>query len=113
MLAVAAPNVLILAAGQGTRMRSNTPKVLHEVCGRPMVLWPVLAALEAGAGKVIVVDSPQRALEPVLPDGVELAVQERSNGTGGAVLAALSHMQAGSRSALAADAPLVILSGDV
>jgi bifunctional UDP-N-acetylglucosamine pyrophosphorylase / glucosamine-1-phosphate N-acetyltransferase len=113
MRPVAAPNVLILAAGQGTRMRSNTPKVLHEVCGRPMVLWPVLAALEAGAGKVIVVDSPQRALEPVLPDGVELAVQERSNGTGGAVLAALSHLQAGSHSALAADAPLVILSGDV
>jgi bifunctional UDP-N-acetylglucosamine pyrophosphorylase/glucosamine-1-phosphate N-acetyltransferase len=113
MLPVAAPNVLILAAGQGTRMRSNTPKVLHEVCGRPMVLWPVLAALEAGAGKVIVVDSPQRALEPVLPDGVELVVQERSNGTGGAVQAALSHLQAGSHSALAADAPLVILSGDV
>ncbi len=113
MLPVAAPNVLILAAGQGTRMRSNTPKVLHEVCGRPMVLWPVLAALGAGAGKVIVVDSPQRALAPVLPDGVELAVQERSNGTGGAVLAAFSHLEAGSHSALDADAPLVILSGDV
>jgi bifunctional UDP-N-acetylglucosamine pyrophosphorylase/glucosamine-1-phosphate N-acetyltransferase len=110
---VAAPNVLILAAGQGMRMRSNTPKVLHEVCGRPMALWPVRAALEAGAGKVIVVDSPQRALEPVLPEGVELAVQERPNGTGGAVLAAFSHLQAGSHSELDADAPLVILSGDV
>jgi bifunctional UDP-N-acetylglucosamine pyrophosphorylase / glucosamine-1-phosphate N-acetyltransferase len=113
MLPVAAPNVLILAAGQGTRMRSNTAKVLHEVCGRPMVLWPVLAALEAGAAKVIVVDSPQRALEPVLPEGVELAVQESPNGTGGAVLAALSHLQPGSRSDLDADAPVVILSGDV
>jgi bifunctional UDP-N-acetylglucosamine pyrophosphorylase/glucosamine-1-phosphate N-acetyltransferase len=110
---VAAPTVLILAAGQGTRMRSNTPKVLHEVCGRPMVLWPVLAALEAGAGRVIVVDSPQRALEPVLPEGVELAVQERSNGTGGAVLAALAHVQASSLPGLSADAPVVILSGDV
>ena len=110
---VAAPNVLILAAGQGTRMRSNTPKVLHEVCGKPMVLWPVRAALEAGARNVIVVDSPQRALEPVLPEGVELAVQERPNGTGGAVLAAFCHLEAGSHSELDADAPLVILSGDV
>src|SRR6202166_1940969 len=109
MLPVAAPNVLILAAGQGTRMRSKTPNVLHEGCGRPMVLWPVVAALEAGAGNVIVVDSPQRSLEPVLPDGVELAVQERSNGTGGAVLAAFSLLQEGSHSALDAGAPLVIL----
>ena len=60
---VSAPTVLILAAGQGTRMRSSTPKVLHELCGRPMVLWPVRAALEAGAGRVVVVDSPARALE--------------------------------------------------
>ena len=44
-----APIVLILAAGQGTRMRSQTPKVLHDLCGRPMLLWPVHAALEAGA----------------------------------------------------------------
>ena len=77
-----APTVLILAAGQGTRMRSKTPKVLHELCGRPMVLWPVQAALEAGAERVVVVDSPARALEGVLPEGVELAVQPQSNGTG-------------------------------
>ena len=62
---MAAPTVLILAAGQGTRMRSNTPKVLHELCGRPMVLWPVQAALQAGAGRVVVVDSPGGTLEPV------------------------------------------------
>jgi bifunctional UDP-N-acetylglucosamine pyrophosphorylase/glucosamine-1-phosphate N-acetyltransferase len=85
-----APTVLILAAGQGTRMRSKTPKVLHELCGRPMVLWPVRAALEAGAERVVVVDSPARALAAVLPEGVELAVQPRSNGTGGAVAAAMA-----------------------
>ena len=55
---VSAPTVLILAAGQGTRMRSKTPKVLHELCGLPMVLWPVRAALDAGAEQVVVVDSP-------------------------------------------------------
>jgi bifunctional UDP-N-acetylglucosamine pyrophosphorylase/glucosamine-1-phosphate N-acetyltransferase len=101
----AAPTVLILAAGQGTRMRSDTPKVLHDLCGVPMVLWPVRAALAAGAGRVVVVDSPARACEAVLPDGVELAVQPQSNGTGGAVQAAAEHIDAAG--------PVVVLSGDV
>jgi bifunctional UDP-N-acetylglucosamine pyrophosphorylase / glucosamine-1-phosphate N-acetyltransferase len=106
---VIGPTVLILAAGQGTRMRSKTPKVLHDLCGRPMVLWPVRAALEAGAGRVVVVDSPERALEPVLPKGVQLAVQERSNGTGGAVLAGMSQ----GAPELDPEASVVVLSGDV
>ncbi len=107
MAAVSAPTVLILAAGQGTRMRSKVPKVLHELCGVPMLLWPVRAALDAGAERVVVVDSPQRALEGVLPAGVELAVQERPNGTGGAVAAAISQL------APAGDDTVVVLSGDV
>ena len=44
-----APVVIVMAAGQGTRMKSKTPKVLHDLLGRPMGLWPVHAALEAGA----------------------------------------------------------------
>jgi bifunctional UDP-N-acetylglucosamine pyrophosphorylase/glucosamine-1-phosphate N-acetyltransferase len=104
-----APTVLILAAGQGTRMRSKTSKVLHELCGIPMVLWPVRAALEVGARQVVVVDSPQRALEGVLPAGVELAVQPNSDGTGGAVLAAMSQLDPG----LDLQAPVVVLSADV
>ncbi len=107
MASVSAPIVLILAAGQGTRMRSKVPKVLHELCGAPMVLWPVRAALTAGAERVVVVDSPQRALEGVLPAGVELAVQERPNGTGGAVAAAISGL------ALDGSETVVVLSGDV
>src|SRR5271157_1668764 len=93
---VSAPAVVILAAGQGTRMRSAKPKVLHELCGRALVLWPVCAALEAGAGagEVVVVDSPGRALEAVLPEGVQLAVQERPDGTGGAAAAAIDHLGA-------------------
>jgi bifunctional UDP-N-acetylglucosamine pyrophosphorylase / glucosamine-1-phosphate N-acetyltransferase len=100
-----APTVLILAAGQGTRMRSSKPKVLHELCGIPMVLWPVRAALAADAGRVVVVDSPARALAEVLPEGVELVVQPRSDGTGGAVRAAADHIDR--------DASVVVLSGDV
>jgi bifunctional UDP-N-acetylglucosamine pyrophosphorylase/glucosamine-1-phosphate N-acetyltransferase len=108
---VSSPTVLILAAGQGTRMRSELPKVLHDLCGLPMVLWPVRAAVAAGAGTVVVVDSPARALEPVLPDGVVLAVQERPDGTGGAARAALAELERSGR----ADptAPILILSGDV
>ncbi|MGH2902952.1 MAG: bifunctional UDP-N-acetylglucosamine diphosphorylase/glucosamine-1-phosphate N-acetyltransferase GlmU [Solirubrobacteraceae bacterium] len=108
-----APIVLILAAGQGTRMRSETPKVLHDLCGRPMVLWPVQAALEAGAGRVVVVDSPARALAGVLPEGVQLAVQPESNGTGGAVAAALGELESGPGAPLGDDTPVVVLSGDV
>lgn len=101
----AAPTVVILAAGQGTRMRSSKPKVLHDLCGLPMILWPVRAALAAGAGRVVVVDSPRRALEEVLPDGIELVVQPQSDGTGGAVRAAAG--------AIDPQAPVVVLSGDV
>ncbi len=99
-----APTVVILAAGQGTRMRSRTPKVLHDLCGQPMIAWPVAAALAAGAGKVVVVDGPERPLEGHLPDGVELAVQPEANGTGGAVQAAVAHL---------GDAPVLVLNGDV
>lgn len=106
---MSAPIVLILAAGRGTRMRSKTPKVLHEICGRAMVLWPVTAALEAGAGRVVVVDSPERALEGILPEGVDLAVQERPDGTGGATAAGMARLEDGSDQ----DGPVVILSGDV
>ena len=108
---MSAPIVVILAAGQGTRMRSATPKVLHELCGRPMVLWPVRAALDAGADRVVVVDSPARALEAVLPDGVELAVQERPDGTGGAAIAAMAKLDA--EPGGDPTAPVVVLAGDV
>lgn len=102
--------VVILAAGKGTRMRSRTPKVLHDLCGLPMVLWPVRAALGAGAAQVVVVDTAERALEPVLPDGVALAVQSSADGTGGALRAAVQRLDA---DGLGGDGPIVVLSGDV
>jgi bifunctional UDP-N-acetylglucosamine pyrophosphorylase / glucosamine-1-phosphate N-acetyltransferase len=77
-----------MAAGQGTRMRSSLPKVLHEVCGRPMIAWPILAAREAGADRVRVIVSPEHDLSAVLPEGVETIVQPVADGTGGALRAA-------------------------
>ncbi|HEX8084758.1 MAG TPA: bifunctional UDP-N-acetylglucosamine diphosphorylase/glucosamine-1-phosphate N-acetyltransferase GlmU [Solirubrobacteraceae bacterium] len=96
---------VVLAAGQGTRMRSKTPKVLHDLCGRPLVRWPVEAAREAGASKVVVVGGPDRAVEGHLPDDVVVAVQPEPNGTGHAVQCAAEH--------LADEDTVVILMGDV
>jgi bifunctional UDP-N-acetylglucosamine pyrophosphorylase/glucosamine-1-phosphate N-acetyltransferase len=100
-----APVVVILAAGHGTRMRSATPKVLHPVCGRPMVLWAVQAARHAGAGRVVVVGGPDGALRDHLPDDVALAVQPVADGTGGAVAAAAEHLRS--------DDVVVVLHADV
>ncbi len=100
--------VVILAAGEGTRMRSSTPKLLHPLCGRPLLAWPVAAAREAGARKVVVVDGPERRLESSLDGQVSVAVQERPRGTADAVRAAAEHIERGSTViVLNGDAPLV------
>jgi bifunctional UDP-N-acetylglucosamine pyrophosphorylase/glucosamine-1-phosphate N-acetyltransferase len=93
-----------MAAGEGTRMRSAVPKVMHPVCGRPMVAWPILAAREAGAGRIAVIVSPDRDLSPALPEGVEVAVQPEANGTGGAMRAAWDISRDGET--------VLVLSGD-
>jgi bifunctional UDP-N-acetylglucosamine pyrophosphorylase/glucosamine-1-phosphate N-acetyltransferase len=93
-----------MAAGHGTRMRSAMPKVLHEICGRPMVAWPVLAAREAGAGRVCVIVSPDRDLSEALPNGTETIVQPVADGTGGALRAAADVVRDSDT--------VVILSGD-
>lgn len=69
-------------------MHSAVPKVLHEICGRPMIAWPILAAREAGADRICVIVSPHHDLTPVLPDGTETIVQPVADGTGGALRAA-------------------------
>ena len=103
-----APTVLVMAAGEGTRMRSEVPKVLHPVCGRPMVAWPVLAAREAGAERIAVIVSPDRDISAALPDGVETVVQPEPDGTGGAVRAAVDLIRsAGTVVLLSGDHPLV------
>ena len=48
-------DVVVLAAGAGTRMRSTLPKMLHEVCGRPMVAWAVKTARDLDARDIVVV----------------------------------------------------------
>ena len=93
-----------MAAGEGTRMRSSLPKMLHPVCGRPMVAWPVLAARAAGAGRVAVIVSPDRDISAGLPEGTETVVQPQADGTGGAIRAALPLVEESD--------VVVVLSGD-
>ncbi len=103
-----ATTALIMAAGQGTRMHSAVPKVLHEVCGRAMIAWPILAAREAGASRVCVIVSPDRDLSSVLPDGTESIVQPEADGTGGALRASAGVVRdSGTVLVLSGDTPLL------
>jgi bifunctional UDP-N-acetylglucosamine pyrophosphorylase/glucosamine-1-phosphate N-acetyltransferase len=86
-------------------MRSSTPKMLHTVCGRPMVAWPIFAAREAGAGRVAAIVSPGHDISAGLPEGVETVEQPVSDGTGGAIRAALPLIEEAET--------VLVLSGDV
>src|SRR3954463_9588286 len=96
--------VVIMAAGKGTRMRSAVPKVLHPVCGKPMVEWVIDAAREAGAGRVVAVTRPDDGVAEGLPQGGAGAGQRGGGGTGWAVPPARDAREAGE--------PVLILSGD-
>jgi len=85
---------IVLAAGQGTRMKSEKPKVLHELCGRPMLDYVVDAALAAGCADVVVVVGYGREelgahLAKTYGDRVKTAVQASQRGTGDAARSAL------------------------
>jgi bifunctional UDP-N-acetylglucosamine pyrophosphorylase/glucosamine-1-phosphate N-acetyltransferase len=97
--------VLVLAAGRGTRMRSDVAKVLHPVLGRPLLAWPldVAAALPASRRGVIV-GFQAEAVRAVLPAGFEAVVQDKLWGTGHAVRQAAR--------LFAGEGDTVVLSGD-
>jgi bifunctional UDP-N-acetylglucosamine pyrophosphorylase/glucosamine-1-phosphate N-acetyltransferase len=102
---VSGPVVVILAAGQGTRMRSATPKLLHELCGRSLLGWPVAAARAADASKIVVVDGPERKLAASLNGHLRTVIQEQPRGTADAVKAAAAEIEPG--------ATVIVLAGDV
>lgn len=104
---------VILAAGKGTRMKSDRAKVLHPFLGHPLVHYPVRAALQAGAQRVVVVTGHQEdavreavlSTPGLLPEQVRFAHQAQQNGTGHAVACALPALPE-------RDAQVWILSGD-
>jgi len=103
-----APVAVVLAAGKSTRMKSALPKVLHEVCGRPMIEFVLDAAREAGVRRLVVIvghaaETVREALAPHLD--VEFALQAEQQGTGHAVMCCRENL-AGH------DGPVLILTGD-
>jgi bifunctional UDP-N-acetylglucosamine pyrophosphorylase / glucosamine-1-phosphate N-acetyltransferase len=105
--------VVVLAAGEGTRMKSATPKVLHEICGRPLVGHVVAAARELEPEQLVVVvghGAEQVAAHLAEADpGARIAVQETRNGTGHAVRTGLDALAA---DGVALDGTVVITCGD-
>jgi bifunctional UDP-N-acetylglucosamine pyrophosphorylase/glucosamine-1-phosphate N-acetyltransferase len=100
--------VVVLAAGQGKRMNSPLPKVLHEVCGLPMVLHVIAAARAVGAERVVVVlGHGHEQVRPHLPADCVVALQEQQLGTGHAVLSAAAQILPGPMLVLPGDTPLV------
>jgi len=103
---------VVLAAGQGTRMRSAGPKVLHPVAGRPMLHWVLRAARRAGCEKILVVvghgaDDVRRAFPG---DDLVWVEQRRQLGTGHALAQAQPHVaELGERG----DATVLVVYGDV
>ena len=103
---------VVLAAGEGTRMKSQTPKVLHEIAGRSILGHVLAATAPLGAKELrVVVGSSRERVEghvaQIVP-GATIVVQEQRNGTGHAVQLALADAQAeGSVLILAGDTPLL------
>lgn len=111
-------SALVLAAGEGTRMRSSTPKVLHRLAGRPLIEHAVRAAAGIDPDELLVVvghgrqavDQHLAGLEPELDRPVRTAVQDRQLGTGHAVscgLSGLAQERAGTVVVTYGDIPLL------
>jgi bifunctional UDP-N-acetylglucosamine pyrophosphorylase/glucosamine-1-phosphate N-acetyltransferase len=101
-----APRAVILAAGQGTRMRSARPKVLHPLAGRPLLLHVIeAAAVATGAPPVVVLGPGQPAVHEAVHGVARVAVQPEPRGTGDALRALPAELR---------DAgPVVVLYGDL
>lgn len=99
---------IVLAAGKGTRMKSALPKVMHQICGRPMLWYTLRALREAGVDEIVVVTN--REVEPSLAAlGVRGVLQEPQLGTGHAVQVGLAALSSSSGTIVVAygDMPLV------
>jgi bifunctional UDP-N-acetylglucosamine pyrophosphorylase/glucosamine-1-phosphate N-acetyltransferase len=101
---------ILLAAGQGTRMKSNLPKVLHPVCGQPMIEYALRAAWDASTEvPVVVIGHGADSVREFLGDAARCVVQEPQLGTGHAVLQAESLLRGNTDLVLVtyADMPLL------
>ena len=102
---------IVIAAGQGTRLKSAVPKIFHKVCGKELIAYPVEALHEAGFSRVVVVVTPNSldSVKALLGDSVEYVSQDQPKGTGHALLQAADLLkgQAENIIALGANSPLL------
>lgn len=100
---------IILAAGQGTRMKSNTVKVLHKILGKPLIAYSIEAARYVGVEEICVVVGHQAEdVKNAIGNDVEYAVQEEQLGTGHAVMRAGNFIpESGEVIVLYGDTPLI------
>lgn len=102
---------VILAAGKGTRMKSELPKVIHKALGKPMVEYSIEAAVEAGADMsdvCLVVGHKADMVKDVVDEGVTYVLQEEQLGTGHAVKCAKEFIGTdGLTMVLCGDTPLI------
>lgn len=102
---------VILAAGKGTRMKSELPKVIHEALGKPMVKYSIEAAMEAGAKAedvCLVVGHKAELVKEVVGTDVSYVLQEEQLGTGHAVKCASDFIgEEGLTMVLCGDTPLI------
>jgi bifunctional UDP-N-acetylglucosamine pyrophosphorylase/glucosamine-1-phosphate N-acetyltransferase len=101
--------VVVLAAGKGVRMNSRTPKVLHPVAGRPMLLWSMAAARMLDPARTLVVTNPsQDGVQAALNGEVQTVTQAKPLGTGHALAqVTAAHRTSGPVVVLYGDAPLL------
>ncbi|HEY6609245.1 MAG TPA: bifunctional UDP-N-acetylglucosamine diphosphorylase/glucosamine-1-phosphate N-acetyltransferase GlmU [Candidatus Limnocylindria bacterium] len=105
-----APAAIVLAAGQGTRMRSRVPKVLHSLAGRPMIDHVLASLAQAGMERpVVVTGHGADAVERALGVRATSVRQEPQRGTADAVRVALEHLDSAASSVVVTmgDAPLI------
>jgi bifunctional UDP-N-acetylglucosamine pyrophosphorylase / glucosamine-1-phosphate N-acetyltransferase len=105
----AGPPGIVLAAGLGTRMRSQTPKVMHLVAGKPLLSHVLDAVRGAGARPVVVLSKESEPARAIVGDGAVVAMQDPPRGTGDAVRVALGAIPDGSGEAFIvySDTPLL------
>jgi len=80
--------IIILAAGKGVRMKSKLPKVLHPVCGKPMLLWVIDTVHDLSEHVCVVLGHSAEQIRQVLPPHVEVRIQKEQLGTAHAVMSA-------------------------
>ncbi|GAB4455024.1 MAG: bifunctional UDP-N-acetylglucosamine diphosphorylase/glucosamine-1-phosphate N-acetyltransferase GlmU [Anaerolineales bacterium] len=104
---------VLLAAGQGTRMKSDLPKVLHPLCGKPM-LWHVLEALKEAATEppVVVVGHGAEAVTKYLGDSARTVLQEPQLGTGHAAMQAEALLRGSTDLVILTYADMPLLRGE-